>query len=208
MCYRYFSDQRVGSTCKSFLLQCNENWLDFFVTLSYQESKHWKTDSVILYKITFLLIFDDKYVLRLVMKLLVKPSFFSADISIFRERAGEPQNSRWPEKSWRLLSSVWSIWCPSTSLATSCSTTAQFRTLKKQWVDQGWWQLPSVCFHVRSVQRFYPVFLFSFSIEPCKSSIYPFQELKRPLQFLGLYDTTLCNVTHIPAYKVMPMALV
>lgn len=45
------------------------------------------------------------------------------------------------------------------------------------------------------------VFL-SISTEPCKSSIYPFQELKRPLQFLGLYDTTLCNVTHIPAYKV------
>lgn len=44
--------------------------------------------------------------------------------------------------------------------------------------------------------------ILSFSIEPCKSSIYPFQELKRPLQFLGLYDTTLCNVTHIPAYKV------
>lgn len=40
------------------------------------------------------------------------------------------------------------------------------------------------------------------SIEPHKSSIYPFQELKRPLQFLGLYNTTLCNVTHIPAYKV------
>ncbi|KAM6985601.1 protein zer-1 homolog [Aplochiton taeniatus] len=40
------------------------------------------------------------------------------------------------------------------------------------------------------------------STEPSKSSIYPFQELKRPLQFLGLYDTTLCNVTHIPAYKV------
>ncbi|XP_036443896.1 protein zer-1 homolog [Colossoma macropomum] len=40
------------------------------------------------------------------------------------------------------------------------------------------------------------------SIEPCKSSIYPLQELKRPLQFLGLYNTTLCNVTHIPAYKV------
>ncbi|XP_016349703.1 protein zer-1 homolog [Sinocyclocheilus anshuiensis] len=39
------------------------------------------------------------------------------------------------------------------------------------------------------------------SIELCKSSIYPFQELKRPLQFLGLYNTTLCNVTHIPAYK-------
>lgn len=45
----------------------------------------------------------------------------------------------------------------------------------------------------------------SFSVEPCKSSIYPFQELKRPLQFLGLYDTTLCNVTHIPAYKVLGM---
>ncbi|KAK7142980.1 hypothetical protein R3I93_014206 [Phoxinus phoxinus] len=40
------------------------------------------------------------------------------------------------------------------------------------------------------------------SIEPSKSSIYPFQELKRPLQFLGLYNTTLCTVTHIPAYKV------
>uniref|UniRef100_A0A673IGE2 Protein zer-1 homolog n=1 Tax=Sinocyclocheilus rhinocerous TaxID=307959 RepID=A0A673IGE2_9TELE len=40
------------------------------------------------------------------------------------------------------------------------------------------------------------------SIEPCKSSIYPFQELKRPLQFLGLYNTMLCNVTHIPAYKI------
>uniref|UniRef100_A0A674PBR4 Protein zer-1 homolog n=1 Tax=Takifugu rubripes TaxID=31033 RepID=A0A674PBR4_TAKRU len=40
------------------------------------------------------------------------------------------------------------------------------------------------------------------SIEPCKSSIYPFQELRRPLQFLGLYDTSLCNVTHIPAQKV------
>ncbi|KAM9450397.1 protein zer-1 homolog [Clarias gariepinus] len=40
------------------------------------------------------------------------------------------------------------------------------------------------------------------SIEPCKSSIFPFQGLKRPLQFLGLYNTTLCNVTHIPAFKV------
>ncbi|MCJ8741248.1 hypothetical protein PDJAM_G00068570 [Pangasius djambal] len=40
------------------------------------------------------------------------------------------------------------------------------------------------------------------SIEPCKSSIYPFQGLKRPLQFLGLYNTTLCNITHIPAFKV------
>ena len=48
----------------------------------------------------------------------------------------------------------------------------------------------------------FSLLLFFFSIEPCKSSIYPFQELKRPLQFLGLYDTTLCNVTHIPAYKV------
>ncbi|KAA0719649.1 Protein zer-1 -like protein Hzyg [Triplophysa tibetana] len=40
------------------------------------------------------------------------------------------------------------------------------------------------------------------SIEPSKSSIYPLRDLKRPLQFLGLYNTTLCNVTHIPAYKV------
>ncbi|XP_006640817.1 protein zer-1 homolog [Lepisosteus oculatus] len=40
------------------------------------------------------------------------------------------------------------------------------------------------------------------SIEPSKSSIYPLRELKRPLQFLGLLDTTLCNLTHIPAYKV------
>lgn len=39
-------------------------------------------------------------------------------------------------------------------------------------------------------------------MEPCKSSIYPFQELRRPLHFLGLYDTSLCNVTHIPAQKV------
>ncbi|KAL4609566.1 hypothetical protein GN956_G23626 [Arapaima gigas] len=38
--------------------------------------------------------------------------------------------------------------------------------------------------------------------QPCKSSILPLRELKRPLQFLGLYDTTLCNLTHIPAYKV------
>uniref|UniRef100_A0A671PPF3 Protein zer-1 homolog n=1 Tax=Sinocyclocheilus anshuiensis TaxID=1608454 RepID=A0A671PPF3_9TELE len=43
------------------------------------------------------------------------------------------------------------------------------------------------------------------SIELCKSSIYPFQELKRPLQFLGLYNTTLCNVTHIPAYKLVSL---
>ncbi|XP_063066310.1 protein zer-1 homolog [Engraulis encrasicolus] len=40
------------------------------------------------------------------------------------------------------------------------------------------------------------------SIEPCKSSIVPFQDLKRPLQFLGLYNTSLCNLMHIPAYKV------
>ncbi|XP_060746432.1 protein zer-1 homolog [Tachysurus vachellii] len=40
------------------------------------------------------------------------------------------------------------------------------------------------------------------STDPCKSSIYPFQSLKRPLQFLGLYNTTLCNVKHIPAFKV------
>ncbi|MBN3297604.1 ZER1 protein, partial [Amia calva] len=40
------------------------------------------------------------------------------------------------------------------------------------------------------------------SIEPSKSSISPLKELKRPLQFLGLFDTSLCNLTHIPAYKV------
>uniref|UniRef100_A0A8C9RH58 Protein zer-1 homolog n=1 Tax=Scleropages formosus TaxID=113540 RepID=A0A8C9RH58_SCLFO len=39
-------------------------------------------------------------------------------------------------------------------------------------------------------------------IEPSDSSIFPFRDLKRPLQFLGLYDTSLCNLTHIPAYKV------
>ncbi|XP_057679764.1 protein zer-1 homolog isoform X2 [Corythoichthys intestinalis] len=44
--------------------------------------------------------------------------------------------------------------------------------------------------------------LVNLNIEPCKSSIYPFRELRRPLQFLGLFDTNLCEVTHIPAYKV------
>ncbi|XP_059850124.1 protein zer-1 homolog isoform X1 [Hemitrygon akajei] len=40
------------------------------------------------------------------------------------------------------------------------------------------------------------------SNEPQKSSIEPFRALKRSFQFLGLFDTTLCNLTHIPAYKV------
>ncbi|XP_065274770.1 protein zer-1 homolog [Emys orbicularis] len=40
------------------------------------------------------------------------------------------------------------------------------------------------------------------SIEPSKSSIAPFRDLKRPLQFLGLFETSLCRLTHIPAYKV------
>lgn len=40
------------------------------------------------------------------------------------------------------------------------------------------------------------------SIEPAKSSIMPFRALKRPLQFLGLFETSLCRLTHIPAYKV------
>ncbi|KAM4665072.1 protein zer-1 homolog isoform 1-T3 [Discoglossus pictus] len=40
------------------------------------------------------------------------------------------------------------------------------------------------------------------SNEPCKSSITPFRALKRPLQFLGLFETSLCRLTHIPAYKV------
>ncbi|XP_068104613.1 protein zer-1 homolog [Hyperolius riggenbachi] len=40
------------------------------------------------------------------------------------------------------------------------------------------------------------------STDPAKSSITPFRYLKRPLQFLGLFETSLCNLTHIPAYKV------
>ncbi|XP_053551708.1 protein zer-1 homolog [Bombina bombina] len=36
----------------------------------------------------------------------------------------------------------------------------------------------------------------------CKSSIAPFRALKRPLQFLGLFETSLCRLMHIPAYKV------
>ncbi|XP_069775183.1 protein zer-1 homolog isoform X2 [Narcine bancroftii] len=42
----------------------------------------------------------------------------------------------------------------------------------------------------------------SASNEPQKSSIEPFRALKRSFQFLGLFDTTLCNLTHIPAYKI------
>lgn len=40
------------------------------------------------------------------------------------------------------------------------------------------------------------------SVEPAKSSIVPFRALKRPLQFLGLFETSLCRLAHIPAYKV------
>ncbi|XP_013921455.1 PREDICTED: protein zer-1 homolog [Thamnophis sirtalis] len=40
------------------------------------------------------------------------------------------------------------------------------------------------------------------STHPGKSSIAPFRNLKRPLQFLGLFEVSLCHVTHIPAYKV------
>ncbi|XP_030063763.1 protein zer-1 homolog isoform X1 [Microcaecilia unicolor] len=40
------------------------------------------------------------------------------------------------------------------------------------------------------------------SVEPCRSSIAPFRGLRRPLQFLGLFDTSLCCLPHIPAYKV------
>ncbi|KAM3825527.1 protein zer-1 homolog isoform 1-T2 [Vipera latastei] len=40
------------------------------------------------------------------------------------------------------------------------------------------------------------------STNPAKSSIAPFRSLKRPLQFLGLFEVSLCHVTHIPAYKV------
>ncbi|XP_069604144.1 protein zer-1 homolog [Ranitomeya imitator] len=40
------------------------------------------------------------------------------------------------------------------------------------------------------------------STDPSKSSIIPFRSLKRPLQFLGLFETSLCRLIHIPAYKV------
>ncbi|KAJ1133779.1 hypothetical protein NDU88_000255 [Pleurodeles waltl] len=40
------------------------------------------------------------------------------------------------------------------------------------------------------------------STDPSKSSILPFRALKRPLEFLGLFETSLCRLTHIPAYKV------
>ncbi|XP_045429573.1 protein zer-1 homolog isoform X3 [Pipistrellus kuhlii] len=45
------------------------------------------------------------------------------------------------------------------------------------------------------------------STEPSKSSIMPFRALKRPLQFLGLFETSLCRLTHIPAYKLVITAL-
>uniref|UniRef100_A0A7N9CV83 Protein zer-1 homolog n=1 Tax=Macaca fascicularis TaxID=9541 RepID=A0A7N9CV83_MACFA len=45
------------------------------------------------------------------------------------------------------------------------------------------------------------------SIEPSKSSIIPFRALKRPLQFLGLFENSLCRLTHIPAYKLVITAL-
>uniref|UniRef100_A0A8C9VL41 Protein zer-1 homolog n=1 Tax=Scleropages formosus TaxID=113540 RepID=A0A8C9VL41_SCLFO len=56
--------------------------------------------------------------------------------------------------------------------------------------------------HLVSLDISLLLFLSSGSIEPSDSSIFPFRDLKRPLQFLGLYDTSLCNLTHIPAYKV------
>ncbi|XP_043914059.1 protein zer-1 homolog [Protopterus annectens] len=40
------------------------------------------------------------------------------------------------------------------------------------------------------------------STDPSKSSIIPFRILKKPLQFLGLFDTSLCSLKNIPAYKV------
>ncbi|KAM9324890.1 protein zer-1 homolog [Gastrophryne carolinensis] len=40
------------------------------------------------------------------------------------------------------------------------------------------------------------------STDPSKSSITPFRSLRRPLQFLGLFETSLCHQLHIPAYKV------
>lgn len=40
------------------------------------------------------------------------------------------------------------------------------------------------------------------STDPSKSSIIPFRIVKKPLQFLGLFDTSLCSLKNIPAYKV------
>ncbi|KAI1882445.1 hypothetical protein AGOR_G00250820 [Albula goreensis] len=40
------------------------------------------------------------------------------------------------------------------------------------------------------------------SEDPSKTSIYFLQELKKPLEFLGLFDTPLCNLRYIPAHKV------
>ncbi|KAM6431524.1 protein zer-1 homolog [Python bivittatus] len=40
------------------------------------------------------------------------------------------------------------------------------------------------------------------STNPAKSSIAPFRNLKKPLQFLGLFEVSLCRLSHIPAYKV------
>uniref|UniRef100_A0A8I3Q9H3 Protein zer-1 homolog n=2 Tax=Canis lupus familiaris TaxID=9615 RepID=A0A8I3Q9H3_CANLF len=51
--------------------------------------------------------------------------------------------------------------------------------------------------HIRVIVQ-----LHKLRIEPSKSSIMPFRALKRPLQFLGLFETSLCRLTHIPAYKV------
>lgn len=91
--------------------------------------------------------FDDIFVIPLTNESPDELSIFP-DISMFHERAGEPQSLRWPERSWPPSYSVWSTWCPSTSRATQCSTTAQFRTLKKRWVVQGGWQRPSACFQI------------------------------------------------------------
>ncbi|XP_048338293.1 protein zer-1 homolog [Sphaerodactylus townsendi] len=40
------------------------------------------------------------------------------------------------------------------------------------------------------------------STNPEKSSIAPFRNLKRPLRFLGLFDTSLCHLSYIPACQV------
>ncbi|KAJ8384906.1 hypothetical protein AAFF_G00197140 [Aldrovandia affinis] len=40
------------------------------------------------------------------------------------------------------------------------------------------------------------------SVKPSDTNIWSLRELKQPLRFLGLYDTTLSGLTHIPAYKV------
>lgn len=152
---------------------------------------------------SFLLIFDDKCVIWLTMELRVKLSFFPPQTSRYFTR--EPKSLKIQDDQKNL-----DVYCPASGqpgfpghlwshYAGQLHSSALWRSDGSTEVGDN--TTIGVCFQIASAFSS-SLFLSSFSIEPCKSSIYPFQELKRPLQFLGLYDTTLCNVTHIPAYKV------